>query len=121
MFLSLTSKGVGVSMADKQPQTEQEWAWYYLKNRLGTIPELLKSSENLPEITTFAGLTEGALFIRLPMFRIKDGKLVFQNTELYRKTRAVRYAEGGSCYSAMRVISGSLHEIPDNEPVIMIK
>jgi hypothetical protein len=89
---------------------------------LGTLPELLGLSENLPKITTFADVKEGELFIRFPRFRIEGGELVLKNTELYRKIRAVRYADGPMIYySAMRVINGSLQEIPDNEPVIVVK
>lgn len=112
-------------MAD-QHRTAQEWAWDYLKNRLkdhlGPLPGLLESSENLPKITTFADLKEGELFIRFPWFRVENEELVFRNTELYRKIRPVRYMDGsGSHYSAIRVTTGSLQEIPDNEPVIVVR
>ncbi|GEM_PF-6906001 len=101
-----------------EPKTSQEWAQNYLKHRLGDIGEWMNRSK----ILTFADLKEGELFIRFPWFRVENGELVFKNTELYRKVRAVRYMDGpGGYYSAMRVISGLLQEIPDNEPVIVIK
>lgn len=108
-------------MADT-PQTAQEWAWYYLRHRLGPTIELLRLSENLPQITTFADLKEEEFFIRFPMFRVENDKLIFINTELYRKTRAVRYKdEPNNYYTAMKVVIGSFHEIPDNEPVIVVR
>ena len=101
-----------------QPKTPQGWAQDYLRHRLGNGEEWINQSK----IPTCADLKEGELFIRFPMFRIVDDKLVFINTELYRKIRVVRYMEGpGGYYNSMRVISGSFHEIPDNEPVIVIK
>ncbi len=108
-------------MAD-QPGNAQEWAWDYLRNRLKVIGELLGLFENLPKVTTFTDLKEGELFIRFPWFKIENGELVFKNTELYRKIGAVKkmYGSGGP-YSAMRVITNSLHEIPDNEPVIVVR
>lgn len=108
-------------MAD-QPRTAQGWAWDYLRDRLGVIPELLGLSENLPQITTFADLKDGDLFIRFPMFRIENDKLVFKNVELYRKIRPVQYEDGPrGYYSAMVVTTGLLHEIPNNEPVVVLK
>ncbi len=107
-------------MAD-QPRTAQGWAWDYLRNRLGNIMELMGLSENLPKITTFADLKEGELFIRFPRFRVQNGELVFTETELYRKIRPVRYVDEQRAYSAMRVLTGSLHEFPDNEPVIVVR
>ena len=108
-------------MDKEQPKTAQGWAWNYLESRLEVILKLLTSTENLPKVTTFADLAEGELFIRFPVSRTEGDKLVFRNTELYRKIRSIRYSEGGSPYSAMRVISGSFHDIPDNEPAIVIK
>ena len=110
-----------MSMAD-QPKTAQGWAWNYLKSRSEVIVGLLGLSENLPKVFTFADLKEGEFFIRFPWARIENGELVFKNTELYRKIRAVQYEDGPrGYYSAMRVITGSLYEIPDNEPVIVVK
>ena len=104
------------------PKTAQEWAWDYLRHRLGPTIELLRLSENLPEITTFADLKEGVLFIRFPMFRVINDKLVFINTELYRKIQTIRYGDGPNDYcSAMKMVVGSFHEIPDNEPVIVVR
>ena len=106
----------------EQPKTAQGWAWNYLRNRLGVITGLLELSENLPKVLTFADLKEGELFIRLPWAEVKNSELVFKNTELYRKIKPVRYVdEPGGYYTAMRVISGSLQEIPDNEPAIVIR
>ena len=114
-------------MAD-QPKTAQGWAWDYLRNHLEAITELLglskrlSESKNLPKVTTFADLKEREFFIRFPRARIENDKLVFKNTELYRKIRPVQYEDGPRGYhSAMRVITSSLDEIPDNEPVIVIK
>ena len=105
-----------------QPTTAQGWAWNYLRSRLGAITGLLELSENLPKVLTFADLKEGEFFIRFPWAEIKNGELVFRNTELYRKIKPVRYMDGpGGYYTAIGVISGSLQEIPDNEPVIVIK
>ena len=108
-------------MAD-QPKTAQGWAWNYLKSRSEVIMGLLGLSENLPKVFTFADLKEGEFFIRFPWAEIKNSELAFKNTELYRKIKPVRYMDGpGGSYSAMRVLTGSLHEIPDNEPVIVVK
>ncbi len=103
-------------------KTAQEWAWDYLRNRLRAITELLELSENLPKVFTFADLKEGEFFIRFPWAEIKNGELVFKNTKLYRKIGAVKQAHGPESYhTAMEVITGSLHEIPDDEPVIVIR
>ncbi len=108
-------------MAD-QPKTPQGWAWDYLRNRLKIISELLGSPENLPELFTFADLKEGDFFIRFPWAEIKNGKIVFRNTELCRKIVAVKQMHGPGCYyTAIRVITGSLLDIPDNEPVVVIR
>ena len=105
-----------------QPKTAQEWAWNYFKSRLAAIPELFGLSENLPKITTFADLKEGVSFIRFPWIMVENGELiVFKHTELYKKILAVRKMYGsGGYYNAVRMTTGSLHEIPDNEPVIEI-
>lgn len=106
----------------KEPKTAQGWAWDYLRKRLEPIAELLGLFENLPIVTTFADLKEGELFILFPRFKVENGELVFRNTELYRKIRAVKYMDGpGGYFSAMKVICGSLQEIPDNEPVIVVR
>ncbi len=108
-------------MAD-QPRTPQGWAWNYLVTRLEAVTKSLESPENLPRITTFAELKEGKLFIRFPWFRVENGELVFKNTELYRKIRPVRYVDGPrGDYGAMQVMTSSLHEIPDDEPVVIIR
>ena len=105
-----------------QPKTAQGWAWDYLKTRLETVTKLFESSENLPRVMTFSDLKEGELFIRLPWFWIEDNKLVFKNVELYRKIKPVKYADGsGGPHTAITVMTGSLHEFPENEPVIIIK
>jgi hypothetical protein len=104
-----------------QPKTAQGWAWNYLKNRLGNVPKLLESSENLPKINTFADLKEGQLFIRFPMFRTENGNLVFKNTELCRKIKPARYMDSSrGQYSAIGIMTGLLQEFPENEPVIVI-
>ena len=101
-----------------QLRTAQEWAQDYLKNRLGDIEQFL----NQAKILTFADLKEGELFIRFPWFRIENGELVFKNTELYRKIWDVRQMSGSvGHYNAMKMVAGSLNEIPDNEPVIRVK
>lgn len=106
----------------KESKTAQGWAWDYLRKRLEPITELLGLFENLPKVTTFTDLKEGELFIRFPRFKVENDELVFRNTELYRKIRAVKYMSGpGGYFSAMKVICGLLQEIPDNEPVIMIR
>ncbi len=101
-----------------EPRTAQEWAQDYLKNRLGDIEGLL----NQAKVPIFADLKEGELFIRFPWFRVENGELVFKNTELYRKICTVRqmYGSGGN-HNAMKIVIGSLHEIPDNEPVIAVR
>ncbi len=105
-----------------QPNTAQGWAWDYIWNRLEDITGLLGLSENLPKVTTFADLKAGEFFIRFPWARVENGQLVFRNTELYRKILPVRHEDGPrSYYSAMRVITSLLDEIPDNEPVIVIR
>ena len=105
-----------------QPKTAQGWAWDYIKHRLKTIAELSGLSENLPKITTFADLKEGELFIRFPWFVIDNGKLETKNTELYRKIQPVQQVHGmGGHYNAMKVLMGSIHEIPDDEPAVVIR
>lgn len=121
MLLSLKSKYMEASVTD-QPKTAQGWAWDYIRHRLRTLTELSGLSENLPKVFTFADLKEGDFFIRFPWAVIKNSELVFKNTELYRKIRPVRYMDGPmGYYSAMMVTTGSLHEIPDNEPVIVVR